>query len=79
MRTKEDKSSAATILDKRRLQALGVLLPIKLKSLTFLPGRHPLGRAGEGMRFLRSRPYEPGEDNPRNIDKFSPTGSGMGQ
>jgi uncharacterized protein (DUF58 family) len=72
MRIKEDKSSADTILDKRRLQALGVLLPIKLMSLTFLPGRHPLGRAGEGMRFLRSRPYEPGEDNPRNIDKFSP-------
>lgn len=74
MRIKEDKSSADTILDKRRLQALGVLLPIKLKSLTFLPGRHPLGRAGEGMRFLRTRPYEPGEDNPRNIDKFSPAG-----
>ena len=71
MRTKEGKSAADTILDKRRLQALGVLLPIKLKSLTFLPGRHPLGRAGEGMRFLRTRPYEPGEDNPRDIDKFS--------
>ena len=24
------------------------------------------------MRFLRSRPYEPGHDNPRDIDKFSP-------
>jgi uncharacterized protein (DUF58 family) len=24
------------------------------------------------MRFLRSRPYEPGQDNPRDIDKFSP-------
>lgn len=72
MRTKEDGPEADTILDKRRLQALGVLLPIKLKSLTFLPGRHPLGRAGEGMRFLRTRPYEPGEDNPRDIDKFSP-------
>jgi uncharacterized protein (DUF58 family) len=23
------------------------------------------------MRFLRARPYEPGEDNPRDIDKFS--------
>ena len=23
------------------------------------------------MRFLRNRPYEPGEDNPRDIDKFS--------
>jgi uncharacterized protein (DUF58 family) len=71
MRTKEEGSAAGTILDKRRLQALGVLLPIKLMSLTFLPGRHPLGRAGEGMRFLRTRPYEPGEDNPRDIDKFS--------
>ena len=71
MRTKEESSAAGSILDKRRLQALGVLLPIKLKSLTFLPGRHPLGRAGEGMRFLRTRPYEPGEDNPRDIDKFS--------
>lgn len=74
MRIKEDGNAADTILDKRRLQALGVLLPVKLKSLTFMPGRHPLGRPGEGMRFLRTRPYEPGEDNPRNIDKFSPPG-----
>lgn len=60
------------ILDKRRLQALGVLLPIRLHAMSFLPGRHPLGRAGDGMRFLRTRPYEPGQDNPRDIDKFSP-------
>jgi len=71
MHTKKSSSATVSILDKRRLQALGVLLQIKLKSLTFLPGRHPLGRAGEGMRFLRTRPYEPGEDKPRDIDKFS--------
>ncbi|MGK0297691.1 MAG: hypothetical protein ACI9XC_001307 [Gammaproteobacteria bacterium] len=71
MHTKEKSSAAVSILDKRRLQALGILLQIKLKSITFLPGRHPLGRAGEGMRFLRTRPYEPGEDKPRDIDKFS--------
>lgn len=59
-------------VDKRRLDALGVLLPIRLHAFSFLPGRHALGRAGEGMRFLRSRPYEPGQDNPRDIDKFSP-------
>ena len=75
MRTKERRPSAVSILDKRRLQALGVLLRIKLKSVTFLPGRHPLGRAGEGMRFLRTRPYEPGEDKPRDIDKFSLPGA----
>jgi uncharacterized protein (DUF58 family) len=50
---------------------MGVLLPISMKILSFLPGRHTLGRAGEGMRFLRTRPFEPGEDNPRDIDKFS--------
>ncbi len=74
MRIKEESSAAESILDKRRLQALGVLLPIKLRSLTFLPGRHPQGRAGQGMRFLRTRPFEPGEDNPRDLDKFSPPG-----
>jgi uncharacterized protein (DUF58 family) len=74
MRTRESDPSSESILDKRRLQAIGVLLPIKLKELSFLPGRHPLGRAGEGMRFLRSRPFEPGEDNPRDIDKFSTHG-----
>ena len=74
MRIKQESTAAESILDKRRLQALGVLLPIKLRSLTFLPGRHPQGRAGQGMRFLRTRPFEPGEDNPRDLDKFSPPG-----
>ena len=71
MRTRGGQSARKTILDKRRLQAVGVLLPIRLEAVSFLPGRHPLGRAGEGMRFLRNRPYEPGEENPRDIDKFS--------
>jgi uncharacterized protein (DUF58 family) len=72
MPTNDEREEA--ILDKRRLQALGILLPIRLHALSFLPGRHPLGRAGDGMRFLRTRPYEPGQDNPRDIDKFSPPG-----
>lgn len=71
MRTRDEQAARKTILDKRRLQAIGVLLPIRLGALSFLPGRHPLGRAGQGMRFLRNRAYEPGEDNPRDIDKFS--------
>jgi len=71
MRTRDEQAARKTILDKRRLQAIGVLLPIRLDALSFLPGRHPLGRAGQGMRFLRNRAYEPGEDNPRDIDKFS--------
>ncbi len=66
--------TAEAILDRRRLHALGVLLPIRLSGLSFFSGRHPLGRAGEGMRFLRTRPFEPGEDNPRDIDRFSPPG-----
>ena len=72
MHTRDEQAARKTILDKRRLQAIGVLLPIRLNALSFLPGRHPLGRAGQGMRFLRNRAYEPGEDNPRDIDKFSP-------
>ncbi len=71
MHTRDEQAARKTILDKRRLQAIGVLLPIRLSALSFLPGRHPLGRAGQGMRFLRNRAYEPGEDNPRDIDKFS--------
>lgn len=71
---RSSNQDAESILDKRRMQALGVLLPIRLGALSVFPGRHPLGRAGEGMRFLRTRPYEPGEDNPRDIDKFSPEG-----
>lgn len=74
MPTRDEHPEADAILDKRRLQSLGVLLPIRLHALSFLPGRHPLGRAGDGMRFLRTRTYEPGQDNPRDIDKFSPPG-----
>lgn len=74
MRSRPEEAAAAAILDKRRLHELGVLLPIRLSALAFFSGRHPLGRAGEGMRFLRTRPYEPGQDNPRDIDKFSPPG-----
>ncbi len=74
MLSREDAAAAGALLDKRRLQELGVLLPIRLSALAFFSGRHPLGRAGEGMRFLRTRPYESGQDNPRDIDKFSPPG-----
>jgi len=73
MLTRRDEA-AAGVFDKRKLQTLGVLLPISLNALAFFSGRHPLGRAGEGMRFLRTRPFEYGEDNPRDIDKFSPPG-----
>jgi uncharacterized protein (DUF58 family) len=59
-------------LDRRHIEEKGVILPIKQLPISFMPGRHQLGRAGDGMRFLRSRPYEPLEDNPRHIDKFSP-------
>ncbi len=74
MLTREDKPAAEAILDKRKLQSLGILLPIRLSALSFFSGRHPLGRAGDGMRFLRTRPFESGQDNPRDIDKFSPPG-----
>lgn len=74
MLTREENPEATAILDKRRLQSLGVLLPVRLHAFSFLPGRHPLGRAGDGMRFLRTRPFESGHDNPRDIDKFSPPG-----
>lgn len=60
------------VVERDALEALGVLMPIRLSPLKFLPGRHPLGRAGSGLRFLRTRPFEQGEDNPRDIDKFSP-------
>ncbi len=59
-------------INRHALQALGVLMPIRLSPLKFLPGRHPLGRAGSGLRFLRTRLFQQGEDNPRDIDKFSP-------
>lgn len=74
MRSRREDAEAEAVFDKRRLQSLGVLLPIRLNALSFMPGRHPLGRAGEGMRYLRTRAYEPGQDNPRDIDKFSPPG-----
>ena len=74
MLSSEEEVTGEAILDKRHLQQLGVLLPIRLSALSFFSGRHPLGRAGEGMRFLRTRPYESGQDNPRDIDKFSPPG-----
>lgn len=74
MLTRQDEAAAGALLDKRKLHELGVLLPIRLSALAFFSGRHPLGRAGEGMRFLRTRPFESGHDNPRDIDKFSPPG-----
>jgi uncharacterized protein (DUF58 family) len=61
-----------SIIDREALHALGVLVPIRFHPVKVLPGRHPLGRAGNGMRLLRTRPYVAGEDNPRDIDKFSP-------
>lgn len=74
MLTSDHQVTHEAILDKRKLQSLGVLLPIRMSALSFFSGRHPLGRAGEGMRYLRTRPYVPGQDNPRDIDKFSPPG-----
>ncbi len=74
MLTSSVPSSAASIIDRDALHALGVLVPIQFHPVKVLPGRHPLGRAGDGMRLLRLRAYVPGEDNPRDIDKFSPPG-----
>ncbi len=74
MLTSSVPSSAASIIDRDALHALGVLVPIQFHPVKVLPGRHPLGRAGDGMRLLRTRAYVPGEDNPRDIDKFSPPG-----
>ncbi len=74
MLTSSVPSGAASIIDRDALHALGVLLPIQFHPVKVLPGRHPLGRAGDGMRLLRTRAYVPGEDNPRDIDKFSPPG-----
>lgn len=64
----------ATRMKRESPHALGVLVPIRFSPVKVLPGRHPLGRAGEGMRMLRTRPYVQGEDNPRDVDKFSPPG-----
>lgn len=66
--------TSASVVDAHALHALGVLVPLRFQPVKVLPGRHPLGRAGDGMRLLRSRPYVAGEDNPRDIDKFSPPG-----
>ncbi len=74
MLTRSVPSSASSIIDRDALHALGVLVPIRFHPVKVLPGRHPLGRAGDGMRLLRTRSYIPGEDNPRDIDKFSPPG-----
>lgn len=60
------------VVNRQALHALGVLIPIQFHPVKIFPGRHPLGRAGDGMRLLRTRPYVAGEDNPRDIDKFSP-------
>jgi uncharacterized protein (DUF58 family) len=74
MLTNSVPDTAAAAIDRQSLHALGVLVPIRFNPVKVLPGRHPLGRAGDGMRLLRTRPYIPGEDNPRDIDKFSPPG-----
>lgn len=71
MLTTSQHNDADVVMDRHALQALGVLMPIRLSPLKFLPGRHPLGRAGSGLRFLRTRTFQQGEDNPRDIDKFS--------
>lgn len=64
-------SGAQSLVDLPSLHALGVLVPIRFSPVKLLPGRHPLGRAGFGMRLLRTRPFVGGEDNPRDIDKYS--------
>lgn len=64
-------SAARSLVDQPSLHALGVLVPIRFSPVKLLPGRHPLGRAGLGMRLLRTRPFVAGEDNPRDIDKYS--------
>lgn len=74
MLTSSAPNTEASLIDRESLHALGVLVPIHFHPVKVLPGRHPLGRAGDGMRLLRTRPYVPGEDNPRDIDKFSPPG-----
>lgn len=68
------RDAAAPLVDPASLQKLGVVVPIRFNPVQILPGRHALGQAGEGMRILRSRPYVPRDDNPRDIDKFSPPG-----
>lgn len=72
MRTNSAPDASANVLGRDDLLSLGVLVPIQFNPVRVLPGRHPLRRAGDGMRVLRTRPYVQGEDNPRDIDKFSP-------
>ena len=72
MHTKSRLNTASAIIDRQALHALGVLVPVRFNRVKVMPGRHPLGRAGDGMRILRTRPYIAGEDNPRDIDKYSP-------
>lgn len=67
-----DLPGKALQFDRRHIEEKGVVLPVKQLPISFLPGRHQLGRAGDGMRFLRNRPFDPLEDSPRHIDKFSP-------
>jgi uncharacterized protein (DUF58 family) len=67
-----ERPAKVSPFDRRHFEEKGVVLPIKRLAIRFMPGRHQLGRAGDGMRFLRNRPYEILEDNPRDIDKFSP-------
>ncbi|MBT8099738.1 MAG: hypothetical protein KJO82_08310, partial [Gammaproteobacteria bacterium] len=73
MRTNSAPDSSVNVLGRDDLLSLGVLVPIQFNPVRVLPGRHPLRRAGDGMRVLRTRPYIQGEDNPRDIDKFSPS------
>lgn len=72
MRTNSAPDASANAIGRDDLLSLGVLVPIQFNPVRVLPGRHPLRRAGDGMRVLRTRPYVQGEDNPRDIDKFSP-------
>jgi uncharacterized protein (DUF58 family) len=72
MPTNSAPSGQRSLVAPEVLHALGVLVPLQFEPLRIMPGRHPLGRTGDGMRLLRTRDYVPGEDNPRDIDKFSP-------
>ena len=72
MRTKSRHNIVPAIIDRQSLQSLGVLVPLRFNPIKVMPGRHPLGRSGDGMRLLHTRPYIAGEDNPRDIDKYSP-------
>jgi uncharacterized protein (DUF58 family) len=72
MHTISRHSDVPPVIDREALHALGVLVPIRFHPVRLLPGRHPLGRAGDGMRLLRTRPFVTREDNPRDVDKFSP-------